>query len=105
MAYHFKATEPLQQFTIAVLQPMGLVDDCNPPVNSTQFLQVRDDHFVGCYQSMEFVYIWYSITLQHAFHNLSHSCLWHWQMTKLQTCPNKTNIHYASRLGTFHFPL
>jgi len=67
-AYHIKAAEPLQQFTIAVLEPMGLVNDCDPPVNRTQLLQVRDDHFVRCYQSMEFVYASYSITLQCAFH-------------------------------------
>jgi len=57
MAYHIKAAESLQQFTVAVLEPMCLVNDCNPPVNSTQLLQVRDNHFICGYQSMEFVYV------------------------------------------------
>ena len=50
VAYHFKASETLQKFTIPVLQPMCLIDDRNPPVNSTQLFQVGDDHFIRRYQ-------------------------------------------------------
>jgi len=65
--YHFKATETLQKFAIPIFQSMCLINDCNSPVNGTQFLQVRDDHFICCYQSMKFVHIRYSITLKHIF--------------------------------------
>ena len=67
-AYHFKTTETLQQFTIPILQPMCLVNDCNPPVNSTQLFQIRDNYFICCYQSMKLVHILNSIALKHTFH-------------------------------------
>jgi len=61
--YHIKTRQSLQQFAVAILQPMSLVDDRNTPVNFPQLLEVGYDHLIGRDQRVETEYVGNRTTL------------------------------------------
>lgn len=86
--YHIKAGKSLQQFAVAVFQPMSLINDCYTPVDFPQLLEVRDDHFIGRDQHMETEYIGNRMTLTNS--NFQH----------ISTLKSKNEIKLAVYMDT-----